>query len=160
MTSSRRSFLRTMMLAAAAPAIVKAENIMKIWVPPEPEIIKGRGMSDSFFHVDESPFMGHMDDFTLEAWIQKPKATMSDISIKHLGPGQDLFAANPLPHGKWCRVSVVQKDGVKTSFIDGKEVKGDYMNLIIPRKPMNDVYVHDFKLTSDGGIRGGLPLRG
>lgn len=33
MNISRRQFLQGMIAAAAAPAIVKAENIMKIWVP-------------------------------------------------------------------------------------------------------------------------------
>ena len=36
---NRRDFLKTMIAAAAAPAIVKADNIMKIWVPPEKRII-------------------------------------------------------------------------------------------------------------------------
>lgn len=37
MTFSRRSFLGTILAAASAPAFVRAESLMKIWVPSEPE---------------------------------------------------------------------------------------------------------------------------
>ena len=40
MKMTRRQFLKTAAAAVAAPAIVKAENIMPIWVPPEPKIIE------------------------------------------------------------------------------------------------------------------------
>lgn len=57
---NRRGFLQAMLAASVAPAVVKAENIMKIWVPPEPEIIK--------------PVMTIYDDgaedFTVESWVQ------------------------------------------------------------------------------------------
>lgn len=36
---TRRTFLKTTGALFAAPAIVKAENIMKIWTPPEQQII-------------------------------------------------------------------------------------------------------------------------
>lgn len=35
----RRNFLKAAVVVVAAPAIVKAENIMKIWVPPERTVI-------------------------------------------------------------------------------------------------------------------------
>jgi hypothetical protein len=35
----RRGFIKTMLAAATAPAIVKADNIMRVWVPPEKKII-------------------------------------------------------------------------------------------------------------------------
>jgi len=35
----RRDFLKTILATATAPAIVKADNIMKIWTPPEKKII-------------------------------------------------------------------------------------------------------------------------
>ena len=37
MTIARRSFLAGILGAAAAPAIVKAESLMKLWVPPQPK---------------------------------------------------------------------------------------------------------------------------
>lgn len=36
---NRRNFLKSMIAVASAPAIVKAENIMKVWVPPEKTIL-------------------------------------------------------------------------------------------------------------------------
>lgn len=35
---NRRGFLGAILAGAAAPAVVKAESLMKIWVPPEPKI--------------------------------------------------------------------------------------------------------------------------
>lgn len=35
----RRGFLRGILAAAAAPAIVRAESLMRIYVPPEPAIV-------------------------------------------------------------------------------------------------------------------------
>lgn len=40
MSISRRSFLKTAGIILAAPAIVKAENIMKIWTPPQDILTK------------------------------------------------------------------------------------------------------------------------
>lgn len=36
---NRRGFLKAAAMIVAAPAIVKAENLMKVWVPPEKKII-------------------------------------------------------------------------------------------------------------------------
>lgn len=54
---SRRGFLKGMLGLAVAPAICKAENLMKIWVPPQ-ELVIGRGMTRSIVHVDEMGFLG------------------------------------------------------------------------------------------------------
>jgi len=53
---NRRGFLKVMLAAAAAPAIVRSENIMKIWTPSQ-EII-----------TDPYAFAG--DEYTLESWMQ------------------------------------------------------------------------------------------
>lgn len=37
---NRRNFLGAMLAAASAPAVVKAENLMKIFVPPERKILQ------------------------------------------------------------------------------------------------------------------------
>lgn len=39
MKMNRRQFLQTSGALFCAPAIVKAENLMKIWVPPEKKIV-------------------------------------------------------------------------------------------------------------------------
>ena len=36
---NRRNFFKAMLAAASAPAIVKADSLMKIWVPPEKKIV-------------------------------------------------------------------------------------------------------------------------
>jgi len=41
MAISRRSFLKGTAALFAAPAIIKAENLMDVWTPPEPEIFTG-----------------------------------------------------------------------------------------------------------------------
>ena len=57
---SRRGFLKGMLGLAAAPAICKAENLMKIIVPSQELIIPdqklGRGMTEPIVHVDEAAF--------------------------------------------------------------------------------------------------------
>lgn len=53
----RRSFLRAMLAAAAAPAIVRAESLMPLWVPKPQPIFTG---------VD---LVGPGGDWTVEAWM-------------------------------------------------------------------------------------------
>jgi len=53
MQMSRRGFLGSMMAAAVAPAVVKAESLMKI---VQPKIVAPRGVTRSIFVVDELPF--------------------------------------------------------------------------------------------------------
>lgn len=57
----RRGFLQAMLAAAAAPAIVKAETLMKIMVPKQELILPkqfGRGMTSVIAHIDEFPYLG------------------------------------------------------------------------------------------------------
>lgn len=51
MKMTRRQFLKTIAAAAAAPAIVKAENIMPIQVPPEPKIVTSVDVFESEFGI-------------------------------------------------------------------------------------------------------------
>ncbi len=60
MSISRRGFLKSMLALAAAPAIVRAESLMPIFVPKrEIETLYGYGFGAS--------------DFTIETWINPPK---------------------------------------------------------------------------------------
>lgn len=45
---NRRSFLQACLVAASAPAFVRAESLMKLWIPPEQRILKlwGDGWHD------------------------------------------------------------------------------------------------------------------
>lgn len=65
MTISRRGFLKSMLAMAAAPAICKAENLMKIYVPPQEIILP----SQEILEVADLTF--GTGDFTIEAWMNK-----------------------------------------------------------------------------------------
>lgn len=92
MTMTRRSFLKGMLGAAGAivagPAICKAENLMKIFVPPEPKILLGRGMTQPIMTVDEaafSPIRGLAADYdgdTLSLYLTE-RSTQAILSMKH-----------------------------------------------------------------------------
>lgn len=72
---SRRGFLGVMLAVAAAPAIVKAENIMKIWTP-RTEIIT-------------NPFADHLgDDYTAEAWMKPDNSPWVHVAMVKAG---DVF---------------------------------------------------------------------
>jgi hypothetical protein len=51
--TNRRSFLKGLGILGAAPAIVHAENIMKIWTPPK-EIIRPAGFYKLSFWMREN----------------------------------------------------------------------------------------------------------
>lgn len=54
---NRRGFLGAMLGAAMAPAVVKAENLMKIIVPAEKKIFVGRGMTSPIWTLDDAAFI-------------------------------------------------------------------------------------------------------
>lgn len=70
--TNRRGFLGALLAAAAAPAIVKAESLMPIWVPATPKIITPQWDMGS-------------GDFTMETWA--PTLTGKWHSI-HLVQGE------------------------------------------------------------------------
>ena len=59
----RRGFLKSMLALAAAPAICKAENLMKIYVPPQEIYIPAPEI------LEVSDFTFGTGDFTVEAWL-------------------------------------------------------------------------------------------
>lgn len=60
----RRDFLRAMLGVAMAPAVVKAENIMKIWVPEQEIEVPVMTVYDNFGG----------GDFTAESWVMPAMA--------------------------------------------------------------------------------------
>lgn len=56
---NRRGFLQAMLAASVAPAVVKAENIMKIWTPPQEILTPIITVNDNF----------NGKDFTIETWL-------------------------------------------------------------------------------------------
>ncbi len=69
---NRRNFLQAMLVAAAAPAICRAENLMKIYVPKQ-EIF---GLKSSLFdgagdYLPAEPLYDlGLNDFTVDGWVQ------------------------------------------------------------------------------------------
>ncbi len=107
---SRRGFLKAMLAAAAAPAICKAENLMKIYVPPqeiillpEPEILS----ADDFTFGTQ--------DFTVECFIHPTK--------------QQLDALGPQ---RWYQFARVYNGGKVQEFVDGKLVPIGTQEKLVP----------------------------
>lgn len=71
MTMQRRGFLAAMLAAAAAPAIVKAESLMKLYVPPARKVW--------------TPY-GHdlgTGDWTVDAWL--PDGQWRHVAVTRAG---------------------------------------------------------------------------
>lgn len=91
---SRRGFLKGMLGLAAAPAICKAENLMKIIVPSQELIIPdqklGRGMTEPIVHVDEFAFYkgGDYDGDSLSFYEinDAERSSQYILSLKHMSP--------------------------------------------------------------------------
>lgn len=75
---NRRNFLKSMIAVASAPAIVKAENIMKVWVPPEKKLIVGQSFADLVDELDEA------------------KTSIQQQILKILGENNQVLAEIPL----------------------------------------------------------------
>jgi len=60
--TTRRSFLGAILAAAASPVIVRAESLMKVYVPPEPKLILPQG------------------DWTIETWMRTPGDAWQNIA--------------------------------------------------------------------------------
>lgn len=77
---NRRGFLKAMLAGMAAPAIVKSENIMKIWTPPEDIITY-----DPLVTIPDN-FGGQ--DFFFEMWVHPEKAEKWSKVEMHRTNGQ------------------------------------------------------------------------
>ena len=55
MDISRRSFLKGTVAVAAAVPFIKADRLMNVWTPPEPEIFTGYGVPDIITDIDAAP---------------------------------------------------------------------------------------------------------
>jgi len=87
MTVTRRGFLTGMLALGAAPAIVRVESLMRIWVPPQ-ELTIGRYDGFNYYEADELTY--YVDrattsrDYTAycEAWVRD-----NDIYIRSIRHG-------------------------------------------------------------------------
>jgi hypothetical protein len=93
----RRGFLKAILAAAAAPAIVKAENLMKLYVPSREIIVNKFDGCGDYMPFDDSAYGWAEGDFTIETWM-KPTA------------------------GDWHHIALVRDDYRYIEYLDGKEV--------------------------------------
>lgn len=92
---ARRSFLAGMLAACSAPAIVRAESLMKIIVPSDEILLLTWRRMD----------FGAGDDF---------------FTIERIGPlYEDMDFIHHEP-GKWHQIAKTRINGVVTRYIDGK----------------------------------------
>lgn len=94
----RRGFLKSMLAAAMAPAVVRAESLMKIYVPPQEIFIPANSI------VQGLEF--GTNDFTFESWVKKP----SDEGMLFGGDGQ------------WKHIAQVYSNGRLVEYVDGVQV--------------------------------------
>ncbi len=69
MTTTRRAFLLGLGTALAAPAVVRADSLMKLWVPPAPKLIASM----------EDVQNGLLDDYEEGYWT--PTVNWSDTRV-------------------------------------------------------------------------------
>jgi hypothetical protein len=79
--TSRRGFLLGLGTALAAPAVVRAESLMKLWVPPAPKLIVGVDLAG------KADYAGHlfMQDGTVVGWWTQ---TAGKIAFNYHNPDQ------------------------------------------------------------------------
>lgn len=102
---NRRQFLQAMLAAGAAPAIVKAENLMKIWVPPAPKVVAGVDLAvpgsdgTALWRLDEEKriieYVGPRDGPTytvqeLYSWLKE-----QSMRPEYMGEAPPMLAATP-----------------------------------------------------------------
>lgn len=79
--TNRRSFLLGLGTALAAPTIVRAESLMKLWVPPAPKLIAAVDLAEA------TDYTGHLymaDGRVVGQWTQKSGL----ISFNYTNPDQ------------------------------------------------------------------------
>lgn len=84
MTLSRRTFLLGAATALAAPAVVRAESLMKLWVPPTPKLVTS-------LDVGGPDYTGHLytKEGTIVGWWKQKNGRM------------DFRWDDPAPTGYW-----------------------------------------------------------
>lgn len=118
--TTRRGFLGAILAAAAAPAIVRTESLMKIWVPPAPKILTWADFADG--ERDATSFIQGLinaggrviipaGSYAISASLQ----LKSGISL--LGQGAKLTARRPLDYLLYA-ASDVQDCTIKNIYFE------------------------------------------
>lgn len=106
--TTRRSFLNAVLVAASGPAIVRASNLMPIYVPPQQ--VWSRWGHD----------LGLGDSFTAEAWMRPAwnVPLLNEIrvtkAIRH-----SVFEQADLPTNRWVLLAVTPTG----TYVDGEMIK-------------------------------------
>jgi hypothetical protein len=77
---NRRGFLGAMLGVMAAPAVVKAENLMRIVVPKR-ELIVGRGLTQSIITFDDPPYRDYDNQWVSNGAYDPEKAAAIQAAI-------------------------------------------------------------------------------
>lgn len=107
---NRRSFLGSILAAGMAPAIVKADNLMKIVVPRQDLILPDLA-------IDLGSPQG---DFTIEAFMDLGK--IDEFRITRASRYHGTFKP-PTFERAWSHVALVQTAGIVKAYINGSESK-------------------------------------
>lgn len=87
MTITRRGFLKSILALGAAPAIVKAESLMKIWTPPQDIYVPAPESFQLWNAQIERSFFG--DNFVGSVWIRQQSGAWErqTVEVKPTEPG-------------------------------------------------------------------------
>ena len=98
---SRRGFLKGIIAAAMAPAIVRAGSLMPVYVAKHDLVVPDQTLFDSGDYLQPTSMVeGFGDkDFTIEAWMR------------------------PVDHSEWKHVAQIQRDGHLECYIDGTMIR-------------------------------------
>ena len=135
---TRRNFLQAMFAAAAAPAICRAESLMKLYVPAQ-NIYTGTpedflGYMDEFKVSHEPLYDIGPGDFTIEGWIDD--AGWKNVTLVQNVEGPNLIQTEYLDgdrveRGTLNRLNLLRADAVKANLdLDGRIVSIDQAFLI------------------------------
>ena len=109
--TTRRGFLKAILAAGIAPAIVRAESLMKI-VVPKPVLLDGFGgyIQPTCLNADFGT-----GDFTIETWIQDPKIHLNEWN-----------------HIALIRIVDTNNDIIYKEYLNGNAVSNGKLDTIYP----------------------------
>jgi hypothetical protein len=130
--ATRRGFLKSILAAGVSPAIVRAESLMKIWVPPQGLLFDGVG--DSILFITDLT-----GDYTIETF-----AAPSDEWV-HVAVTRKFGELSMFLNGKQTSVEEISKvtNGHILSYVDGQ---------LSFKNPSQEMNLCDVKVT-DGVVR-------
>lgn len=131
--TTRRNFLKVMLAAAAAPAIVKASSLMPIFVPKKEVLL---------------PDWAHqLEDYTIESWLKPRFGDWTHVSVSRGGMYNEFkfyLDGSPVSYSKLAdkKLDILQNsNGMLNAKLDGIKI-----NLV---NPGFDGHIHSLKIVND-----------